>query len=185
MLREILIWPDPRLREKATPVAKVTDATRQLILDMFETMYDAHGVGLAAPQLGVLERILVVDTSPRQEGVQPMAFINPVIVKTEGRTTFDEGCLSVPGEAEEVERAAKVWVKAIDQQGHEFTLEADGLLAICLQHEIDHLDGMLFVDYLSSLKRELIKKRMKRIKAEQEAEKKAPTKKPDEERASV
>src|SRR5690242_6396389 len=110
MVREILIWPDPRLKEKSRPVERVTDATRKLVADMFETMYDAHGVGLAAPQIGVLERILVIDTSPRQEGAKPMCFINPVIVKAEGSTNYEEGCLSIPGEAEEMERYAKVTV---------------------------------------------------------------------------
>jgi peptide deformylase len=171
MVREILIWPEPLLREKAREVGKVDDGVRGLVADMFETMYEASGVGLAAPQIGELLRVLVVDTSPRQEGAMAMAFINPVIVKSEGETLYAEGCLSVPGETEEVRRAAKVWVKALDQQGKEFTVEADGLLAIALQHEIDHLDGTLFVDHLSSLKRELIKRRMKRVKAEREEEK--------------
>lgn len=169
MVREILIWPDPRLKEKSRPVEQVTDETRKLIADMFETMYDARGVGLAAPQIGVLQRILVVDTSPRDENAKPMAFINPVIVKAEGSTKYEEGCLSLPGESEEMERYAKVTVKALDEQGEEFTCEAEGLLAVALQHEMDHLEGQLIVDYLSSLKRELIRKRMKKVIKEREA----------------
>ncbi|MFN7131530.1 MAG: peptide deformylase [Myxococcales bacterium] len=182
MVREILIWPDPRLKEKAKPVEKVTEETRRLIADMFETMYDAHGVGLAAPQIGVLERILVVDTSPRQDDARPMVFINPVIVKAEGSTTYEEGCLSIPGEAEEMERYAKITVRALDESGEEFTCQAEGLLSIALQHEMDHLDGMLFVDYLSTLKRELIRKRMKKVIAER-AEGGTPKKKKREQTA--
>jgi peptide deformylase len=147
---------------------------------MFETMYEAKGVGLAATQLGVSQRVLVVDTSPRQEGAKPMAFINPTLVKAEGDTVYEEGCLSVPGEAEEVERASKVWVKALDRDGKEFQVEAEGLLAIALQHEMDHLDGVLFVDHLSALKRELIKRRMKRLKAERAENKEAPKRDHDE-----
>ena len=117
--------------------------------------------------------MIVIDTSPRQEGQKLIHLVNPEIVRLEGETTYTEGCLSIPGEAEDVERAAKAWVRALDYHGKPFELEADGLLAIALQHEIDHLDGTLFVDHLSSLKRELIKKRMKKLKAEKAAEKAA------------
>jgi len=171
MVREILIWPDPRLREQAQEVKTVDDGVRALISDMFETMYASNGVGLAAPQVGVSQRVVVIDTSPKQEGCRPMAFVNPVIVRSEGETVFQEGCLSVPGEAEDVTRAEKVWVKALDRDGQPFEVEGDQLLGIALQHELDHLDGKVFVDYVSALKRELIKRRMKRLKADREAEK--------------
>ena len=170
MVREIVIWPDPVLKKPAAPVARVDEEVRQLIDDMAETMYAADGVGLAAPQLGISRRIVVIDTSPRQEGQKLLHLVNPEIVRTEGETVYTEGCLSVPGEAEEVERAAKVWVRALGRDGKPFEIEGEGLLAIALQHEIDHLDGVLFVDHLSSLKRELIRKRMKKLKAERAAE---------------
>ncbi len=170
MVREILIWPDPVLKKKASPVARVDDSTRALVNDMFETMYAADGVGLAAPQIGVLKNIIVLDTSPRQPESKPVAMINPEIVSTEGRTVYTEGCLSIPGEAEDVERAAKVKVQFLDPDGKQQTLEAEGLLAVAIQHETDHLLGRMFVDYLSSLKREMIRKRMKRLKAERQAQ---------------
>jgi peptide deformylase len=137
---------------------------------MFETMYEADGLGLAAPQVGVLQRVIVLDTTPRQPESKPLAMINPQIVALEGETTYTEGCLSIPGEAEDVDRAAKVTVKFLDVDGVEQTLECDGLLAIAVQHETDHLDGTVFVDHLSTLKRELIRKRMKRVKAERASE---------------
>lgn len=170
MIREIVIWPDPILKEIANPVDRVDDSLRRLLDDMAETMYAADGVGLAAPQIAELKRCIVIDTSPRQEGQKLIHLVNPEIVKTEGRTSYTEGCLSIPGEAEDVERAAKVWVRALDYRGKPFELEAEGLLAIAIQHEHDHLEGTLFVDHLSSLKRELIKKRMKKLKAERAAE---------------
>ncbi len=173
MVREIVIWPDPILKEVAAPVERVDDSIRRLLDDMAETMYAADGVGLAAPQIAVLKRLITIDTSPRQEGQRLVYLVNPEIVKYEGKTTYTEGCLSIPGEAEEVERAAKVWVRALGYDGKPFELEAEGLLAIAIQHETDHLNGTLFVDYLSSLKRELIKKRMKRLKAERAADKAA------------
>jgi peptide deformylase len=138
---------------------------------MSETMYAADGVGLAAPQVAELKRCIVIDTSPRQEGQTLLHLVDPVIVKAEGETTYTEGCLSIPGEAEDVDRAAKVWVRALDYHGKPFELECEGLLAIAVQHELDHLQGTLFVDHLSSLKRELIKKRMKKYKLEQAEEK--------------
>jgi peptide deformylase len=166
MVREILIWPDPLLKKKASPVARVDDSIRNLVNDMFETMYAADGVGLAAPQLGVLKNIIVLDTTPRQPESKPVAMINPEILEKEGSTRYTEGCLSIPGEAEEVERAAKVKVRFLDVSGEPQTLVAEGLLAVAIQHETDHLSGTMFVDYLSTLKREMIKKRMKRLKAE-------------------
>jgi peptide deformylase len=166
MVREILIWPDPALKKKAAPVARVAEATRTLIKDMFETMYAADGVGLAAPQVGVHQRVIVLDTTPRQPDSKPVAMINPEIVSVEGTLVYNEGCLSVPGEAEEVERAAQVTVRFLDADGQRRELTADGLLAIAIQHETEHLDGIMFVDHVSVLKRELIRKRMKRLKAE-------------------
>jgi peptide deformylase len=165
MVREIVIWPDPILKEVAKPVDRVDDSIRRLLDDMAETMYAADGVGLAAPQVAVLKRVIVIDTSPRQEGQKLVHLVNPEIVRYEGETVWTEGCLSIPGEAEDVDRAAKVWVRALDYHGKPFELEADDLLAIALQHETDHLNGTLFVDHLSSLKRELIRKRMKKLKA--------------------
>jgi peptide deformylase len=168
MVREILIWPDPVLKQKAKPVARVDDTTRTLVKDMFETMYAADGVGLAAPQVGVLQRVIVLDTTPRQPEAKPLAMINPEIIAMEGETTYTEGCLSIPGESEDVDRAAFVTVKFLDVDGQEQTLRCDGLLAIAVQHETDHLDGTVFVDHVSTLKREFIRKRMKRLKASRE-----------------
>ncbi len=170
MIRDILIWPDPLLKQKALPVDRVDDGVRRLLDDMAETMYAADGVGLAAPQIGELRRCIVIDTSPRQEGQKLVHLVNPEIVLLEGATTYTEGCLSVPGEAEEVERAARARVRALDYHGRPFELEAEGLLAIAIQHETDHLEGTLFVDHLSSLKRELIRRRMKKLKAERASE---------------
>lgn len=170
MIREIIIWPDPVLKEIAKPVDRVDDTTRRLLDDLAETMYAADGVGLAAPQVAVGKRCIVIDTSPRQEGQKLIHLVNPQIVRAEGETTYTEGCLSIPGEAEEVERAAKVWVRALDYFGKPYELECDGLLSIAVQHETDHLEGTLFVDHLSSLKRELIRRRMKRLKQERAAD---------------
>jgi len=170
MVREIVIWPDPVLKKKASPVQRVDDSIKSLVNDLFETMYAADGVGLAAPQVGVLKQVIVLDTTPRQPESKPVAMINPHITAKEGSTRYSEGCLSIPGEAEEVDRAAKVTVKFLDVSGQEQILEADGLLAVAIQHETDHLQGTMFVDYLSPLKRELIKKRMKRLKAERAEE---------------
>jgi peptide deformylase len=170
MVREILIWPDPLLKKVSAPVDRVDDGIRRLLDDMAETMYAADGVGLAAPQIGELRRCIVIDTSPRQEGQKLIHLVNPEIVRGEGETVYTEGCLSIPGEAEDVDRFAKVWVRALDYHGKPFELEADGLLAIALQHEHDHLQGTLFVDHLSSLKRELIRRRMKKLKAEKSSE---------------
>ena len=170
MVREIVIWPDPILKEVAKPVDRVDDTIRRLLDDMAETMYAADGVGLAAPQVAELKRLIVIDTSPRQEGQRLIHLVNPEIVRLEGKTTYTEGCLSIPGEAEDVERAEKAWVRALDYHGKPFEIEADGLLSIALQHETDHLNGTLFVDHLSSLKRELIRRRMKKLKQDKAAE---------------
>jgi len=171
MVREILVWPHPVLKQKARPVAKVDDETRALIKDLFDSMYAADGVGLAAPQIGVLKSVIVLDTTPRQPESSPIAMVNPEIIALEGKTTYKEGCLSVPGEAEEVERAAVVTVRYLDENGDEQTRKVDGLLAIAVQHETDHLKGVMFVDHISPLKRELIRKRMKKLQAAMAAEK--------------
>ena len=159
-IRSILRYPNPRLEKVSSAVKVVDDATKRLISDMFETMYDAPGIGLAAPQVDVCKRIMVVDVSENRS--QPLAFINPEIIESEGKEVTEEGCLSVPGIYEIVERADKIKVKALDREGNSFEMEADGLLSVCIQHEIDHLDGKLFVDYLSSLKRIRIRKKMEK-----------------------
>jgi peptide deformylase len=153
----ILEYPDPRLRIRATPVTKVDEKVRTLVADMLETMYAADGIGLAATQVNIHQRLLVVD--PSQERNSPYCLINPEILSRDGRATREEGCLSVPGVYETVERAEQIRVKALDEHGKPFELDAEGLLAVCIQHEMDHLDGKLFVDYLSELKRERLKKR--------------------------
>jgi peptide deformylase len=159
-LLNILHFPDPRLRQQARPVDKVDDRLRRLIDDMFETMYQAPGIGLAATQVDVHERLLVIDTSGDQN--EPLVFINPEILEKQGVEEMDEGCLSVPGVYETVQRADRIRVRALDRNGAAFELEADGLLAVCIQHEIDHLDGKLFVDYLSQLKRQRIRKKLEK-----------------------
>jgi peptide deformylase len=156
-LLKILEYPDPRLRIAATPVATVDDDVRRLIDDMLETMYAAPGIGLAATQVDVHQRVLVVDISDEKDS--PYCFINPQILERNGVTFGEEGCLSVPGITESVERADTIRVRALDRDGEAFEMDTDGLLAVCIQHEIDHLDGKLFVDYLSQLKRSRIKKK--------------------------
>ncbi len=155
---DILHYPDKRLRRVAKPVEKVDDAIKKLVHDMFETMYLAPGIGLAATQVDVHQQVIVIDLS--EEKNQPLCLINPQIIAEEGTESCDEGCLSVPDIYETVERAEKVTVRAMDQNGDEFTLQADGMLAVCIQHEIDHLKGKLFVDYISPLKRQRLKKRL-------------------------
>jgi peptide deformylase len=157
---KILEFPDPRLRTKATPVGSVDDALRVLIGDMFETMYDAPGIGLAATQVDVHKRLLVTDVSP--DNSEPHVLINPEILEKDGVIVTDEGCLSVPGYYEEVERAEHIRVRFLDRSGDETEMEAEGLLAVCIQHEIDHLDGKLFVDYLSEAKRQRIRKKLEK-----------------------
>jgi len=157
-LLTILEYPNPRLRIKAEPVTAFDEGIEQLVADMFETMYAAPGIGLAATQVDVHKRILVLDVSEDQS--LPMCLINPEIIETEGKETSDEGCLSVPGIYEGVERAHFIRVKAQDEKGESFELEAEGLLAVCIQHEMDHLVGKLFVDYLSELKRQRLKKKI-------------------------
>ncbi|WP_172201669.1 peptide deformylase [Niveibacterium sp. COAC-50] len=157
-LLPILHYPDPRLHTKASPVAEVTDELRTLIRDMAETMYEAPGVGLAATQVNVHKRIVVIDVSEDKTGLR--AYINPEIIARSGEQVCEEGCLSVPGIYEKVTRAERVKVRALDEQGKPFELEADGLLAVCIQHEIDHLDGKVFVEYLSPLKLNRIKSKL-------------------------
>jgi len=157
---EILHFPDARLRNVAKPVAQVDDSVRKLIDDMLETMYEAPGIGLAATQVNQPRRVIVVDIS--EERNQPLALVNPEILEKHGEEQMEEGCLSVPGVYEPVQRAERVRVRALDRDGGAIDMEADGLLAVCIQHEIDHLDGKLFVDYLSNLKRQRIRKKIEK-----------------------
>ncbi|WP_299598086.1 peptide deformylase [uncultured Microbulbifer sp.] len=158
---EILEFPDPRLRKVAEPVTEVTDTHRTLIDDMFETMYEAPGVGLAATQINVHERIVVIDVSEDQS--EPLVLINPEVEVLDPEIhKYDEGCLSVPGFYETVQRPRKIRLKALDRNGETYALEAEGLLAVCIQHEIDHLDGKLFVDYISPLKRNRIRSKLEK-----------------------
>jgi peptide deformylase len=163
MVHEILLWPDPRLEEKAAPVGAVDAAVRQLIDEMFETMYAAEGTGLAAPQIGVAKRVVVIDTS-YEDDVEPFAMVDPVIVSREGEIRFEDACLSIPDESALVTRSERVRVRFLDRQGQPRELEATGLTAIAIQHECDHLDGVLYVHYLPSLKRAPIRRRMQRRK---------------------
>ena len=156
----ILEYPDPRLRTVAQPVQTVDDALRALIDDMFETMYASKGIGLAATQVNIHRRLLVADVSEEQD--QPLVFINPEIVSREDVETSQEGCLSVPGIFEDVERAQRARVRALDRDGNAFEMDLEGLLAVCVQHEMDHLEGRLFVDYLSELKRQRIRKKLEK-----------------------
>ncbi len=157
-LLEVLHFPDPRLRTTAKPVKQVDNAIRKIVADMFETMYGAPGVGLAATQVNIHQQIIVIDIS--EERNQPLCLINPKILSSEGVQCTEEGCLSVPGIFEKIERAERLTAQALDQKGETFTLTTDGLLAVCILHEIDHLTGKLFVDYLSSLKRQRIRKKL-------------------------
>jgi len=156
----ILHYPDPRLRKPALPVETVDDSVRILVANMLETMYAAPGIGLAATQVNVQKRVVVMDISETKD--QPRAFINPTLLEREGEGEMEEGCLSVPGFYETVRRAERIRVSALDLDGEPFELEAHGLLAVCIQHEIDHLDGKLFVDYLSMLKRDRIRKKLEK-----------------------
>ena len=154
----ILEYPDPRLRIRAEPVTEVDAEIQALVADMLETMYDAPGIGLAATQVNVHKRVLVIDISEERD--QPLCLINPEIVNAEGDVSYEEGCLSVPGVFESVNRSEHIKVKALDETGESIEMTADGLLAICIQHEMDHLEGKLFVDYLSDLKRDRLKKKL-------------------------
>jgi peptide deformylase len=159
-LLPILHYPDPRLHKVAAKVGRVDDRIRKLVKDMAETMYAAPGIGLAATQVDVHERVLIIDISDDRKELR--VFINPEIVEASGEAENEEGCLSVPGIYDTVRRAAKVKVRALDVHGEPFTIEAEGLLAVCIQHEIDHLEGKVFVDYLSRLKQQRIASKMKK-----------------------
>lgn len=182
-VRQIRIWPDPALKEIAKPVTRVDERIRTLVADLFDTMYEAHGVGLAATQIAEPFRVLVIDLDPKKSVKEdpsyaeqlkkwgfagPRAFINPEIIESSGSIVWDEGCLSVPGITDEVERKETVVVRFLDLDGQSVTLEAHGLFAVALQHEMDHLDGKVFVEYLSKLKRDVIKRKMTRLKEETE-----------------
>jgi peptide deformylase len=164
---DILHFPDPRLRNKAKPVETVDDSVRRLVDDMLETMYQAPGIGLASTQVNDPRRVVVIDIS--EEHDQPLCLINPEILGKQGEEEMDEGCLSVPDVFETVIRAEKVRVSALDRDGNPFEMEADGLLAVCIQHELDHLDGKLFIDYLSNLKRQRIRKRLEKDQKQKRA----------------
>jgi peptide deformylase len=160
-IRPIVLVPDPVLRQKAAPVARVDDTIRELMDDMLETMYDAPGIGLAAPQIGLSSRVIVMDCSEDDEEPQPLKMANPEIIwSSEDTETMEEGCLSIPGHRGEVTRKRAVSVRYLDENGTEQELTTEGLLAVCIQHEIDHLDGVLFVDYLSRIKRDMILRKM-------------------------
>jgi len=161
-VRTILHYPDPRLREKARPVAEVTPAIRQLVEDMAETMYAAPGVGLAATQIGESHRIFVIDTAGDDEPSNLRVFINPEIVTREGEIIWEEGCLSFPSVVEEITRAGHVKVRALDVDGKPFELEADELLAVAIQHELDHLDGVLMIDHMGVLKKRIVDRKMRK-----------------------
>jgi len=166
-LLNILSFPDERLRTKAEPIEEITDKTKTFIDDMFETMYAAPGIGLAATQVNHHKQLVVIDIS--EDKSEPYCFINPVITHKEGKELNQEGCLSVPEYYADVPRAEKISVKALDREGKEFELEADGLLAICIQHELDHLEGKLFVDYLSPLKQQRLRKKLLKLAKQNKA----------------
>ena len=160
MILDILEYPDPRLRKIAAPVPVVTPEIRKLVRDMAETMYAAPGVGLAATQVDVHKRIIVIDPSPARDDLK--VFINPELLAAEGNADCEEGCLSVPGYYDKVHRAARIIVRALDERGEPFELSTDGMLAVCVQHEMDHLVGKMFVDYLSPLKRARVATKMRK-----------------------
>lgn len=163
MIRTILTYPCPELKKKSSQVTIINDVVRELAFDMAETMYDAPGIGLAAPQIGVHQRVIVIDISPKDEPPQLITAINPVIIHAEGEVYEEEGCLSVPKYAANVHRHARVVVKGLDIEGNECTWKAEDLLAVAFQHEIDHLEGILFVDHLSPLKRDLFRRKQRRL----------------------
>lgn len=168
-VRTILHYPDPRLREKARPVTEVTPAIKKLVEDMAETMYAAPGVGLAATQIGEPHRIFVIDIASDDEPSQLRVFINPEIVGKDGELVWEEGCLSFPGVTEEIDRAARVRVRALDAEGKPFELECEELLAVAVQHELDHLDGVLMIDRMGALKKRIVDRKMRRREASRSA----------------
>ncbi|MEQ8806290.1 MAG: peptide deformylase [Rhodospirillales bacterium] len=168
---EIIVAPDPRLKRRAEPVAKVDDAVRKIMDDMLDTMYAANGIGLAGPQVGILKRIIVVDVARDGDGRQPMQMANPeVIWESDDERHYEEGCLSLPDHFAEVVRPEAVKVRYLDRDNEIRTIDADDILATCIQHEIDHLDGVLFVDHISSLKRNMIIKKLQKLKKQQAEE---------------
>jgi peptide deformylase len=170
-LREVLQFPDKRLKQVSEPVPEITDEIRELARDMCDVMYDEPGIGLAAPQVGEAIRLIVVDTEWTEEDAErdPLILVNPELSEHEGKLTWNEGCLSVPDFQAEVERAERVLLRAIDLDGKEVEIQAEGLQAVCFQHELDHLDGILFIDRISRLKRSrYVQKRKKQLKLEQE-----------------
>jgi peptide deformylase len=163
-IKPLILLPDPVLRQKSEPVERIDSDVDRLVADMLETMYDAPGIGLAAIQIGIPRRLLVIDVSKEDEERNPLVFINPEIVATsDARSTYEEGCLSIPDYYAEVERPASATVRHLDREGKERTTEAEGLLATCLQHEIDHLNGVLFIDYISKLKRDMVVKKFTKM----------------------
>ena len=165
--KKIVIEPDPILRKESKPVEKVDDELRRLLDDMLETMYAAPGIGLAAVQVGILKRLIVIDISKDKDKKEPLFLINPKIIsKSEQTSTYEEGCLSLPGHFAEIERPAKCEINFIDYNGKKKEIKADGLLSTCIQHEVDHLDGVLFIDYLSKLKKDMIIKKLVKHKKE-------------------
>ncbi|SEQ61200.1 peptide deformylase [Faunimonas pinastri] len=166
---EIVNLPDPLLRQSSAPIEGVSDETRKLIENMLDTMYDAPGIGLAAIQVGVPKRLVTIDVAPEGDAPAPMIFINPeVLWASDERSTYEEGCLSIPDYYAEVERPAKVKVRYVDREGKPQEIDAEGILATCLQHEIDHLNGVLFIDYISKLKRDLVIKKFTKAARERE-----------------
>ena len=167
MLRKILTGPDPILRKKCEPLEKVDEETKKLMDDMLETMYTAPGIGLAAIQVGILKRLVVIDISKEEEKKKPIFLINPQIIhQSKNTSVYEEGCLSLPGQFAEIERPAECTIKYLDYNGKEKELKSDGLLATCIQHEVDHLNGILFIDYLSKLKKDMIIKKLVKQKKE-------------------
>lgn len=169
MIRTILHYPDPKLRVKAEPVSEITPEIRKLIDDMAETMYAAPGVGLAATQIGEPHRLFLVDVAAEDEPSNLLVFINPEILESEGDQTWPEGCLSFPGVTEDIKRSAKVKVRALDRDGKPFELSAEGLLAVAIQHESDHLDGVLMIDRMGVLKKRIVQRKMQKRSADASA----------------
>ncbi len=168
-IRKILIEPDPLLRKKCEPVKKVDGDVQKLMNDMLETMYEAPGIGLAAIQIGVLKRVIVIDISKDNKKKNPQFFVNPkIIFKSKKKSTYEEGCLSIPDQFADIERASECHLQYLNYNGEMKKLEANGLLATCIQHEVDHLDGILFIDYLSKLKKSMILKKLKKKKHRKE-----------------
>ncbi len=167
MSRKILIEPDPILRKKCEPLEKVDDHTRGLMDEMLETMYGAPGIGLAAIQVGILKRVIVIDISKEKKEKEPLFLVNPkIFYKSKKTSVYEEGCLSLPGQFAEIERPSECHLKYLDYNGKEKELKADGLLSTCIQHEVDHLNGILFIDYLSKLKKDMIIKKLVKHKKE-------------------